>query len=232
MKHRSIVLAVLLGVAAPAHADLEPAAKQRLDAALAAHAKGDFDTASKELEAAYAIDPAPALLYAWAQAKRLGGRCSEALGLYQRFLDTKPTEAQVAATKTGIELCEKELAKAPAPPPPPPSPPPRDDGPPAWYKDPIGGALTVGGAAGLGVGLGFVIASRRSEARARDARFRDDFGELLDEATTRRRIGLISMGVGAALLGGGIYIYATRTRAHGKVAVTTDGRSLLVAGTF
>jgi hypothetical protein len=214
-----------LAVAEDPH--LEGPARAHVEAGKAAYAAADYDVASREFEAAYAASPEPVLLYSWAQARRLGGHCADAIALYQRFLATSPTEAQITAARTGISLCEQpSTAHAPPPePPPPPSPlpsspsppPPRDPPPPAplarpsWYRDPVGGGL--------------------EEAAHRAAR-RDDFVELLDQATLRRRIGVVGVGASVALVIGGIVRYATHRPGARGVAVAATGSSIVIAGTF
>jgi tetratricopeptide (TPR) repeat protein len=226
-----VITTVVAGLAAPASAD-GPAAKPHVDAGVKAYTAGDYETASREFEAAFALDPDPNVLYAWAQARRQGGRCAEAVALYQRYLGTGPTEAQIAAARTGISLCDRarpvpDVARVS------PSPPPREPERSQWYQDRLGGALTIGGAVVAGVGVTFLFLSKRSESAALGAFARDEFGELLDEATMRRRIGVVGCGVGAALVIGGIVRYATRgERAAPPVAIRATATSVSVVGRF
>ena len=217
---------------------LKPEAQRHLDAGLALYTAEDYAAAGREFELAYAIDPAPALLYAWAQAKRYGGHCAEALDLYRRYLEADLNQSQVVAAQDGVASCTKELAagaprESPAPPaggapPGERTPPPRP-----WYRNKLGAALATGGIVGIGVGVGFFYAAERSVDRAHDAAFRDEFGALLDEATTRRRIGAAALGVGGALLAGGVLSFVIdRDRRPHDLAVTTDGTTVLVWGTF
>ncbi|HUJ62409.1 MAG TPA: hypothetical protein VLX92_28095 [Kofleriaceae bacterium] len=244
MRALACLLVLALAAPRPAHAQahLKPAAQAHLDAALKAYAAKDWDGAIRELDAAYALDPEPALIYATAQAYRFAGRCSEAIEHYRSYLATRPNDAQTAAANNGIALCEAELEKhpprpeppppapAPSPPPPaPPSPPPAPPSPPpvtappsepppagpserAWYRDPIGDALVVGGAAGIGVGIGLLVMADHSESASKTATLRTDFIHDLDETTTRRRAGAIALGAGAALAFGGVVVYIVRDR--------------------
>jgi hypothetical protein len=224
--------------------ELSPVAKQHLDLGVAAYKAHDYDTASKELEAAYAIDPSPQLLYTWAQAKRLGGHCKEAIDLYRRYGDASTTDDQRSAAQTGVSRCEAELAKSPPPPPvaprppviavvnqpPPPAPPP----PPGrhWYQNTLGDVLLLGGVASTGVGIGFFVASGHSKDRADAASQRDAFDAALDKATTQRRIAIVASGVGAALITGAVMTFVLGGSEHHTVAVSSDGRALFVAGAF
>jgi tetratricopeptide (TPR) repeat protein len=259
-----VVLLAVPSLAAAQPKKLAPEAKQHLDLALKAYGADDYETAALEFDAAYKIDPEPSLLYGLAQAKRLGGHCDEALPIYKRYLDTKPTKSQVAAARSGIKLCEAAPKPAPppdpvkppdppppdpeppdpppppvvadttvTPPPPDPPPPPPSDGPPPWYTDKLGGALTIGGIAAAGVGVGFLVAYRGTMDKADAAEFLDDYDALLDKATTQRRIAYTGLAVGSAAIIGGVLVYVMRDRApRDGVALGSDGRTLFVAGSF
>ena len=78
-------------IAAPSRYGLEdPEAIAHADAAAAAGNVGDYDKAIDHLKAAYAIEPLPVLLYAWAQAERLAGNYHAAVALYEEFLEQNP----------------------------------------------------------------------------------------------------------------------------------------------
>jgi tetratricopeptide (TPR) repeat protein len=104
-----------LTVSAPAGA-IDPEAKQHLERGLAGYTAKDYAGAIKDLRLAYALDPRPEILFAWAQAERLYGRCSQASKLYDRFLKSKPSAQQAAAARTGIERCEGQPDTTPADP--------------------------------------------------------------------------------------------------------------------
>ncbi len=237
-----------------------PAARPFVDAGIAAYKAGDYETAVRELSAAYKIDPQPAMLYAWAQALRLGNRCAEAIPIYRRYLATDPSEAQIAAAQNGISLCEKVLPPEPPPAEPPPAqpedkeapaqpaesaqpaepepPPPEaapvqeEPAPRSWYADRLGGALVIGGAVSLGVGVGFLVRSSQTRDAAGEAMFRDDFVDKLDRATLQRRIGVAGLGVGAALVAGGVFRYVVLRERARAVSIAITGRSLIVGGRF
>jgi hypothetical protein len=229
---------VIVAVAAPGAraqpADsLAPAAQVHFDAAQVAYRAADYATAGRELEAAYRIDPKPALLYAWAQAERMGGDCPAALELYHRYVATGLNESQAAAAATGIKVCEPVQPAADALPPIEPGPAVASPGARPWYRNMLGNVLTVSGVVSAGVGVGFLVAANRSEARADDAELRDDFAGLLSEATGRRRIGYAAVGVGATLVVGGVLTYVLgRDHDHEVAAVGTDGATVFVRGAF
>jgi tetratricopeptide (TPR) repeat protein len=241
-----LALAVAPG-SARAQAKLDPAAQTHLDAALKAYEVKDYDAAIREFEQAYAIDPKPALLYATAQAYRFANRCGKALELYRRYLTVKLTDSQITAAKTGISLCEagtKESEPAAEPPrvesPQQPEPETREPAPVSgaalhdtpWYKDPIGDVLTAAGVVGIATGATFLVMASSSERAAKSATLRTDFVRSLDEATQRRRIGAVSLGVGSALAVGGVLVYLLRDRHAPRQVVSTDGRSLYISGIF
>lgn len=222
------VLCCLAAMTGAARAELAPAAKVRLDAGLAQYNAGHFEAAIVELEAAYEIDPEPSLLFTWAQAERLAAHCDSAVPRYRKFIASKPSAAAIELANNGIALCEA----------------PRRDGPrreaPAsavsdpslpWYKNPVGGAV-VAGVVGVGVGVGFLIASSASRERADQAATSDVFEDTLAVATTQRRIGITFLVVGAGLVGGGIGYHLWTTRSQARAVVGTTGTSLFVAGEF
>lgn len=84
----------------------DPAAIEHFVRGHDAYSRRDYATAISELEAAYAIEPNPLLLYARAQAERFSGNCKTALELYQRFLDADPAEEHRRLTETNVVHCE------------------------------------------------------------------------------------------------------------------------------
>jgi hypothetical protein len=248
----SIVLVALLATVAAADdgKKLSPGAQIHLDSGLKLYGTKDYLKAAAEFEAGYAIDPEPSLLYAAAQALRLGGDCTRAMPLYKKYLETKLKPDQVTAANAGVELCEKKLASEPRPEPnptphpvvtPEPAPvtptldpvsPPRDPQAPRWYRDPIGGALVGGGAIGIVVGVVYTLKASSTKKDADAAMFRDDFQDLLDQTTSQRRIGGVALGVGAALVVGGVVRYTLHARSGKRVTVGANGSSLFLAGGF
>lgn len=192
----ALVLALVL-TAGAAHAGdgaLDPKAKAHLDRGLELYAQKDYAAAIAELEKGYAIDPKPELLYARAQAERLGGLCERAIEHYEAFLATKPEPEREAAARANLAKCKDELgAQAPAPgpvpapaprpapapapvvapapalaPAAPPKVPPRVE-PSPWYTDVFGDVLLGTGIVAAGVGGFFVLSSYGNQAAAEDA---------------------------------------------------------------
>jgi tetratricopeptide (TPR) repeat protein len=242
-------------------ADANPVAKQRVDAGVDAYKAGDYETAISEFQAAYAMDPDPNVLYALAQANRLGGHCEDAVALYQRYIQSKPTKDQRVAAENGISLCEQQRPwpqkeKLPpttttAPTTTTPSPvetrppvtepvretpailtPAVEDRPRPWYSDRLGAALTIGGVVSIGTGVTFLVLAGRSEDAAARESARANFVDRLDEATLRRRIGYTAIGVGSALAIAGIVRYATWRDTSANVAISASGASFAVSARF
>jgi tetratricopeptide (TPR) repeat protein len=253
------LLAIVAAAPAVAHADgahLKPEAQAHLDSALKAYAAKDWDGAIREFQAAYAIDPSPALIYATAQAYRFENKCREAIDYYKKYLaiasscasapDRAVCEAQITAANTGITTCESTLEKTSPPVEPPksvtpPAPPPQSEPAPhvevtatvesPWYKDPMGDALAVGGVIGIGVGIGFLVEANSTESKAKSATLRNDFVKGLGDATSERQVGFVALGAGVALAAGSVWFYVRHdNKSH--VVATTDGHSLTIAGSF
>ncbi|MEM6290105.1 MAG: hypothetical protein AAGA54_02535 [Myxococcota bacterium] len=101
-------------LAAPSRFGLQnPEAIQHAEAAAAAGEREDYETAIRELKTAYAIEPRPIVLYAWAQAERLGGHCNRAVRLYQDFLDTKPGGDIENQARVNLLDCQAEVGTTP-----------------------------------------------------------------------------------------------------------------------
>lgn len=215
---RALVLASLL---APAVAAAEPTAKQLVDAGLATFNVEDYDVASRYFERAYKLDPAPAYIYSWAQAERLGGHCDKARELYTRYLSFELTPQQREVGRSGLALCPVVVRNESQPPPPPVVVLERP-----WYGDKVADGLVVSGAIGIGVGLAYMVGASNLEASAHSAQFLDDFRADLDNATTHRRVGITGLAVGTALAAAGVTVFLLR-RHH--VTTTTDGHAVAVS---
>ena len=110
-------------------------AKAHIAKAMKAHAKNNFSAALGELQAAYALDAQPDLLYAIGQVYVKLDRCGEAITTYQAYLATKPAPQAAADTEQAISTCKAKHDTAPPPPPPaavvaPEPPPPPEPTPP------------------------------------------------------------------------------------------------------
>lgn len=211
------VMALIL--AAPLSALAGPQEKEKAQEhvarAMEAHGKSDFTTALLELEAAYALDPLPDLLYAIGQVYVQLNRCPEAIEYYEKFLATKPAKQAAADTKQAIQTCQ---AKEP-PPPPPPDPEPQPPPPPPpvvlstakpWYKDPIGDALVIGGVAAGVVGAIMYTGARSDLDKAETAMNIQEYDDLVDGAKSKRMYSVILAGGSVVLIGAGIARFMLR----------------------
>jgi len=211
---------VLVGLQGVAHAGppeqlvQDEEARGHFERGQAAFAEGEYDKAITELKAAYAIEEAPILLYAWAQAERLAGDCERAIELYARFLSTAPPEAQEEKARSNIEVCGGDPDEAYVPPPPDdPVDEPQDDpvepeGPEEDDIEPAGpeilGPALLGGGGAVAVTGGILLGVGLSQGnRAVDADTQDDFVDQTDGARGLYAAGLVLIGVGAAVMVGG-----------------------------
>ncbi|MGE0404169.1 MAG: hypothetical protein AB7T06_46100 [Kofleriaceae bacterium] len=231
MKRRYGIAALVLGVAT-ASADVTPSpeAQAHIDAGVAAYNAKDYETASRELKAAYELVPLPKVLFGWAQARRLGGHCDEAIPLYRRYLATKPNDEQIEAATTAMLRCERGQA------PPPVAVAPRTEvttrfEPVPWYRDRVGGALALGGVASAAIGTTFLVLASRSEDAAALESVHSDFVARLDEATLRRRVGWAGIGVGSALIIAAIGRYVIHDE-HTRIEITAQDRSIALSHRF
>jgi tetratricopeptide (TPR) repeat protein len=161
-----------------------------------------WEEASTAFAEAYAIDPNPVYLYARAQAERLAGRCTTALDLYDRYLESRPPDEAAHEARINRARCEVAVPKNGPPGAPEPDTATAGDRTPErpWYRDPIGGALVgVGGLSTIvgGSVLGIAIAQ---DARAIDSSTEGEFVDAKDRARVRHRVGIALISVGAALL--------------------------------
>lgn len=103
-------LAVLLAVAParPAHAQRSDraAAKKKLAHGLELYRDEDYDAAAAEFADAYQLSERPDILFAWAQAARMAGRCQLAAKLYERFIETSKHSEDARAARKARGLCQ------------------------------------------------------------------------------------------------------------------------------
>ena len=243
-------------------------AKAHIAKAMKAHAKNNFTVALGELQAAYALDAQPELLYAIGQVYVKLDRCGEAITTYQAYLATKPAPQAAADTEQAISTCKAKLDTPPPPaavvtpeppppppepaPPPPPSPPraevrPSPPPPPRpvsrpvvvtaeparspWYKDTIGDALVITGAASVVIGA-FMYAGARSDLDDAEATKNiQAYRDLVDDAKSNRTYSVVFLAGGGVLIGLGIARYATRgpsARQETRVGIVpADGGGLV-----
>lgn len=161
-------------------------------------------------------------LYSQAMSLRRAGSCAEAIGVFESFIEQAPPQPDVDAAQTQIAECEALLARSapepepePEPEPPPPAiteppPPPEDTAPRRWTRDPWGGALVAVGGIVAVTGGGLLIASATSSAPTDETERQHSRREKSVRNTSIAGTALI--GVGAAVLVGGIIRYAVVAR--------------------
>jgi hypothetical protein len=219
-----VVGPVRVAVAAPADVLTKAAAREHFANAQAAFDIDDYAAAIPELKAAYAIEPNPMLLYAWAQAERLNGDCKRAVELYQRFLATDPAAEQERLAEANVLDCQAELGAPPPPPPevtPPPdsSPasPPSEAAPRPWARDWVGWTLTSIGIVGLAAGAGVFVAGRQQTTGAPDRPTEAAYFVAKDEGKRKQEAGAAVLGVGGAFFVAGVIrfvVLGVRSRRH------------------
>jgi hypothetical protein len=131
---RAVILGVLLGVAASAHAQQGPdyaRAKVLYSQANTEMDTGKYVDAARDYGAAYDITHDPILFFKIANANEKAGRCDAAVVYFSRFLKEghpKPEHAQLARERIiackGIPPDARGAPAAPTPPAPAPTPPP------------------------------------------------------------------------------------------------------------
>ncbi len=213
----------------------DPEAQAHLERGLDEFYAERFEAASMEFKAAYAIEPAPFLLYSWAQAERYLGDCGRAVELYVRFLSHDPPQDEADKARERIIDCGgTPPAPQPTPvvdvvrEPPPPTPPPR------WPSKPtrlgLGfGALGLVLGGGTVAGGGVVVAqARRDERAALEAMSQQAFVDQRDDARGSQRVGGVLVGAGAALLVAGaavLGVFVVRARRERRRAAGARWRS-------
>lgn len=247
----------LWAMAAPAAA---PRAREHFERGAALYQAKDYEGAVAAFEAAYALEPEPQTLFAWAQAERLSGDCESAVKLYQRFLDSGPSLAHARLAAENKALCEVALATRPKvvapestvehPPPSESASPPRPQARPeqtpalvtersveAAQRSPgstrwMGGALCAAGTASLAVGAVFLVRSHAALGRSQESY---EAFVTAKESQSQRTLGWLLAGAGGLLAGGGlVWLVRGGGDAPVEVAVGSAGpeRALHIWGKF
>lgn len=249
-----------LAVAAPAR-DEAAYVRDVVGRAAAHVEAGRYEQALAVLDQAERERPLPVFVYVRATVEERRGDCERASALYREFLEHDVPEADAEDARQGQARCREALglpAEDPTVPEPPAGDdageasdreggrdvdPARGDAvdrgpgdgrePPRsrWYADPLGGVLTAGGVAGLGVGLGLSVQSRADARAADDASSLQTFDDRAQRAVRLDRAGIATMAVGGALLVAGAVRYAlvgTRDRRRVAIVPSTLRRGALV----
>lgn len=241
MKHLFVIALVAFPLAVFAGPKQKQEAQKHIDAATEAHGQGKYDVALAELQAAYALDAQPDLLYAIGQVHVKLGQCEEAIASYEKFLAANPPEEPTAAANEAIASCRKQLAEAqqspppdpePQPQPPPAAPPPAPEGRP-FYTDVIGSALVGAGVVSLAVGGVMYASARGTLDDAEAAMTYSDHERLVDDAHSKRNIAVALGAVGIAAVGVGVWHYMKYSSEQAvTVTPTASGGMVTWMGAF
>lgn len=255
MKWSAPLFAISLTLAAAprVHAQSAPVsaeAKAHLDRALTEFAAERYGAAAIEFQAAYASEPRREILFAWAQAERLRGACSDAITLYRQFLNLSPPEDEADKARALLARCEaaesekKAATQRQAGPdetrtseplstePQPPAAQVTVGGQRAWYQDTLGDVLLGSGIAVAGLGTGLILHAR---SRANDATRYSEFEKQAEAADKQYRIGLVAVVAGGALVGLGVtrFLWASRSEAaQTTLAVDVNSSGIILSGKF
>jgi tetratricopeptide (TPR) repeat protein len=117
---RGLVIAVLLALAAPLHAEPVAEARDHFERGARAYELGDYRRAIAEYRASYELAPRALLLYDLGQAYRKLGELERALQAYRQYLARSPSgryrDAAAAQARELEQLIEAQRKLAAAPP--------------------------------------------------------------------------------------------------------------------
>lgn len=241
-----LVIALVAGTASAAPKGAK--ARKEFDRGVAAYTKADYAAASEAFSKSNALEVDAETLFAWAQSERKLDHCDQAVDLYMRLLAMDLPPENKEAINVQITECHDllaaqssaEAAKTEAPAesqpiqPAPPAPSPAPEGP-AWWKDPVGGGLVGAGAIGIVMGVVFLVRGHAADQDKLHAMSYQDFQTLDDQAKTAGTIGVVSLVIGGALAGGGVYWYATHAKSNDRTItgwLDGHGGGLALTGGF
>lgn len=251
MRRLTSVLVITASTMSLAHAD-EAADKKRGRAlwadAMKKYDLGAFEEAIKTYEEAYRLLPNPQILNNLGQAERQLHNYERAIFYFRSYLRYEPnapnrgaieqliTELQglSAAQKTSNEHPPDTVHTppvAPAATQPSPSPVVAEA---YWYQDPIGWTLAGAGLVAIGVGTGFIIHSNGLADDAKTAQDQREAQSKLDSSQTFEIAGGVTLGIGAALIVGGVVKMILHDKGHSdsKITVAVGADRILLSGTF
>lgn len=232
----------VVGIAAAQPQKPAPPTSDAYKQAIEAYKAGRYDEAVDLLEKAYKLEPKPEVLFALAQAERLGGQCDKAIVHYRQLLTQTTELATAKAVQNNLVLCPGGEPPPPKPEPEPkstpkPEPAPRIDIAQAPTKtvivrktDPLAVTLLAGGALSGGFAVGMLLRSSSTRSDAATARTLDDANALHDRADRDRLMSIVAGGIGAVAIGFAVFRLARGGESSTtEVAVTpTSGGSMMV----
>ena len=172
-------------------------------------------------EAAYAIEPAPTLLFAIGNARRFAGDCPGSVDALERFLATEPPQDAADDARRVMELCsppKEDPASAVAGPEPASSPSAKDTPRPA----PLTISLLASGAVSLAAGGGLLVGAAVRMRQARTSSVHQDFLDLRAQGRVLVGVGIAAAAVGTALVVGGLLHRRTARRRSAALSWTPD----------
>jgi tetratricopeptide (TPR) repeat protein len=211
---------------------------------------GDFEGAIQKFEEAYKVSPLPTILFNLGQAHRQKKNYERAVYYFRTYLREKPDaenravveglivelQGLIAAQKASNERPPDTVTSPPAPPagqathatPVTPEEPRR------WYQDTIGWTLAASGVVAIGLGTGFLIHSGGLSDDAKTAGDEQMAQDLHDSAKTFQIAGGITLGLGVALVTGGVVKMMLHERAphESHVSLGIGPGTVVFAGQF
>ncbi len=219
--------------------------QSRIDRAEVAVGEGRWLDAADEYAVVFDATGNLRVRYAQAEALRLGGACERAIPAYEDYLAGDPSDAMRVRTEQRVRVCREEVARKAAlrDPPPSPQPPPPSDAsvaedpgtqtpPPPWYRDPLGdGLVAVGLASSIAGGVVLGLGVRENDA-SDEATTDSAFATSVERARTMTIAGGVTLGVGGALLVGGIVRWVVVDRRQRSFELAAFGNGLAIRGTL
>lgn len=228
-----LAYAIAMHVASPAIAGpdgdgpSDPEARSKLASGMEKFDAGDYESAQRDFQASYDEEANPLSLWGLAQATNKVDGCHKSVKLYRQFskmVDESSPAYDVALQ--AIAECADKLAREDDDPPAAPDPieddedddddvapiddvPPMHDRAPAerpWHRDPLGGVLVGLGAAGVATGVGLLAAAAVEHNNPSETY--DTFERQQERADRMTIAGAVVVGVGGALLVGGVIRWA------------------------
>lgn len=207
-----MIVALLATTALPARADDRKDAQLAYEQAETHYAVGEFGKAVTEYKRAYELSKAPALLFNIAQALRLDGKDEDALYFYETYLRLESSPPNRADVETHIANLKRAIAER---------------------KDRERAEADRASAEADRRRLEAEIEARH--ARAHEARAQAELARSAPPPRRRNRVleaaGLITAGVGAAAVGGGVYL-ALRAKDQFDTVNATETWSAELDGTL
>jgi tetratricopeptide (TPR) repeat protein len=187
-----------------------------------AYKKGDFKGAAEDLQKAYALEPAPVLLYNLGRAYEGLGDTKNAIDAYERYVKAQPDAEDRGSIESRLTTLHHQLdleTRAAAPPPPPP-PPISPLTPPRRPLSPAPLIVTTVGVAGIAAGGVFgILALSAASSQNAPTTSQVDAVSAHDRASTFATVSTVSFIAGGVIaLAGTIWLIVDRVGAKNRTA--------------